>query len=145
MINEMDGKNMEKRPFLDKNSKPTEQMLQSKFGETYTYYENLMNISGSFSKDWNFSKSSGWMLKVHDKKKALFYLIPLENEFKISMAIRENERKAFLDYDEFKTIHDVINSAKKYREGYALRFNIKNNEDFKIPGLLIKRLITFRS
>jgi len=60
---------MEKRPFLDKNSKPTEQMLQSKFGETYTYYENLMNISDSFSKDWNFSKSSGWMLKVHDKKK----------------------------------------------------------------------------
>ncbi len=136
---------MEKRPFLDKNSKPTEQMLQSKFGETYTYYENLMNISDSFSKDWNFSKSSGWMLKVHDKKKALFYLIPLENEFKISMAIRENERKAFLDHDEFKTIHDVINSSKKYREGYALRFNIKNEADFKIPGLLIKRLTTFRS
>ena len=145
MINEMDGKNMEKRPFLDKNSKPTEQMLQSKFGETYTYYENLMSISDSFSKDWNFSKSSGWMLKVHDKKKALFYLIPLENEFKISMAIRENERKALLDNEEFITVHDVINSAKKYREGYALRFNIKNEADFKIPGLLIKRLTIFRS
>ena len=145
MINEMDGKNMEKRPFLDKNSKPTEQMLQSKFGETYTYYENLMKISGSFSQDWNFSKSSGWMLKVHDKKKALFYLIPLENEFKISMAIRENEKKAFLDHDEFKTIHDMINSAKKYREGYALQFNIKDKEDFEMVASLIERLIVLRS
>ena len=145
MINEMDGKNMEKRPFLDKNSKPTEQMLQSKFGETYTYYENLMKISGSFSQDWNFSKSSGWMLKVYDKKKALFYLIPLENEFKISMAIRENEKKAFLDHDEFKTIHDMINSAKKYREGYALQFNIKDKEDFEMVASLIERLIVLRS
>ena len=61
------------------------------------------------------------------------------------MAIRENERKALLDNEEFITVHDVINSAKKYREGYALRFNIKNEADFKIPGLLIKRLTIFRS
>jgi len=136
---------MEKRPFLDKNSEPTEQMLQSKFGETYTYYENLMDISGSFSKDWNFSKSSGWMLKVHDKKKALFYIIPLKNEFVISMAIRENERKIFSDDDGLKAIHGVIKSAKKYREGYALRFNVKNETDFEMPGLLIKKLIILRT
>ena len=136
---------MEKRPFLDRNSMPNEQMMQSTLGETCTYYENLMDITGSFSKDWNFSKSGGWMLKVHDKKKALFYLIPLKNEFIISMAIRENERKVFLGDDELKTIHGVIKSAKKYREGYALRFNIKNETDFEMPGLLIKKLIMLRS
>lgn len=136
---------MEKRPFLDKNSKPTEQMLQSKFGETYTYYENLMKISGSFSKDWNFSKSSGWMLKVHDKKKALFYLIPLKNEFKISMAIRENERKTFLEDIELKIVHDMLKSAKKYKEGYALQFNINDKEDFEMSASLIERLIVLRS
>lgn len=136
---------MEERPFLDKNSKPTEQTLQIAFGDVYTYYERLMSIPASFSKDWNFSKSSGWMLKVHDKKKALFYLIPLKNEFKISMAIRENERKSFLGDDELKTIHETIKSAKKYREGYALRFNIKDEVDSEMPGLLIKKLTTFRS
>ena len=135
---------MEKRPFLDKNSKPTEQMLQSIFGETYTYYEDLMDITDSFSNDWNFSKSSGWMLKGHDKKKALFYLIPLKNEFKISMAIRENERKTFLEDIELKIIHDMLKSAKKYREGYALQFNIKDNGDFETVTLLIKKLIVLR-
>jgi|GEM_PF-426035 len=145
MVDKNEGNNMEERSFLDKNSKPTEQMLQSTFGETYIYYENLTEITDSFLKDWNFSKSSGWMLKVHDKKKALFYIIPLNKEFVISMAIRENERKTFLDDIELKEIHDIIESAKKYREGYALRFNIKNNMDFKMPDLLIKKLIMLRS
>lgn len=136
---------MEERPFLDKNSKPTEQTLQPTLEDVYEYYGKLMGIADSFLKDWNFSKSSGWMLKVHDKKKALFYLIPLKNEFKISMAIRENERNAFLKDSELKTIHDMIKSAKKYREGYALRFNIKDEADFEMPGLLIKKLAMFRS
>lgn len=136
---------LEERPFLDKALKPTEQTLQPALGETYTYYEKLMDTSSTFSKDWNFSKSSGWMLKVHDKKKALFYLIPLKNEFKISMAIRENERKASLEDIELKAIHEMIKSSRKYREGYALQFNIINDNDYKILELLIKKLIVIRS
>jgi hypothetical protein len=135
---------MEERPFSDKEAEPTEGKLKETFENSYVYYEELMDITKSFSKDWNFSKSSGWMLKVYDKKKALFYLIPLKNEFKISMAIRENERKAFLDDDELKLIHAMIKSAKKYSEGYALRFNVINDADFEMPELLIKKLIDIR-
>jgi hypothetical protein len=135
---------MEKRLFLDKAAKPTEERLKQTLDDSYVHYNELMGIADSFLKDWNFSKSSGWMLKVHDKKKALFYLIPLKNEFKISMAVRENERKAFLEDNELEIIHNVIKSAKKYREGYALRFNVKNDEDFEILELLIIKLITFR-
>ncbi|MGZ7096623.1 MAG: DUF3788 family protein [Methanobacterium sp.] len=87
---------------------------------------------------------SGWMLKVHDKKKALFYLIPFNDKFKISMAIRENERKAFLEDNELEKIHKIIKSAKEYREGYALRFDVKNADDFGIIELLIKKLIARR-
>lgn len=85
------------------------------------------------------------MLKVYNKKKALFYLIPFKNRFEISMAIRENERKAFLEDDEFKTIHEKIKSAKKYREGYALRFKVINDEGCGILILFIKKLMAFRS
>lgn len=135
---------MEERPFLDKAVEPTKEKLKQALEYSYDYYEGLIEIAGSFLKDWNFSKSSGWMLKVHDKKKALFYLIPLKNEFKISMAIRENERKAFLEDHELETLHSIIKSAKKYREGYALQFNVKNDEDFKILELFIKKLIELR-
>jgi len=60
------------------------------------------------------------------------------------MAIRENERNTFLENNELELIHNLIKSAKMYREGYALRFEVKNNEDFKIIGLLIKKLIDIR-
>lgn len=135
---------MEERPFMDKTTKPTEEELKQTLEESYILYQNLMEITDSFLKDWNFSKSSGWMLKVHDKKKALFYLIPLKGGFKISMAIRENERNAFLEDSELEIIHDIIKSSKNYREGYALRFDIKGDQDFKIQELLIKKLIAFR-
>jgi hypothetical protein len=136
---------MEERVFLDPSSKPTEQTLKSALGYLYPYYKKLMDVAGSFSQDWNFSKGSGWMLKVYDKKKALFYLIPLKNEFKISMAIREKERKTFLEDSELEMILNMLKSAKKYREGFALRFKVENDADYKTLELFIKKLITFRS
>jgi hypothetical protein len=136
---------MEERFFLDKNYKPSEQTLQSALGDVYIHYNKLMEIVGSFSKDWNFSKRSGWMLKVYDKKKALFYLIPLKNEFIISLTIRENERNTFLEDNELEMIHNMIKSTKKYVEGFALRFKVKNDADYKTLELFIKKLITIRS
>jgi len=112
--------------------------------DSYVKYKELIKNADSFLRDWNFSKSSGWMLKVHNKNKALFYIIPLNNKLKISMAIRENERKLFLKDNDLKNIHKIIKSSKKYREGYALRFDIEN-DDFKQIDLLVKKLIVLRT
>jgi len=102
-----------------------------------------MDIPDSFFKDWNFSKRSGWMLKVHDKKKALFYIIPMRNEFRVSMAIRDNERIKYMNDFELKKIHYKLLEAKKYREGFFLRFNA-SDDDYETFQMLIKKLIHFR-
>lgn len=135
---------MEERPFSDKRAEPTQEELKQALRDSFVYYNRLMEITLPLSRDWNFSKSSGWMLKVHHKHKALFYLIPLQDGFKINMAIRENEKKSLLDDNELKSIHNQIKSAKKYREGSALRFNVKNKEDFNIQKLFINKIIAFR-
>ncbi len=135
---------MEERLFFNESTKPNEQTLKAAFGNVYTHFKELMDISNSFSKDWNFSKSSGWMLKVHDKKKALFYLIPMKKEFKISMAIRDKEKNNFIKDIELKMIHGKLLSAKRYREGFALRFNT-NDDDYETIEELIRKLITFRT
>ncbi|MGB9936510.1 MAG: DUF3788 family protein [Methanobacterium sp.] len=88
---------MEERPFVDKTNKPDNEKLKNSLKSSYGYYKELIDISDSFLKDWNFSKSSGCMLKVHDKNKALFYVIPLYDKLKITMAIRENELNALLE------------------------------------------------
>jgi hypothetical protein len=135
---------MEKRPFSDKSSKPTDITLKSTLKDLYPEYSSLMDTTSSFGKCWNFIKGSGWMMKVHKKNKALFYIIPLKNEFKISLTIRDEERSAFLEDDKLRMFQEIIQSAKKYREGYALVFQIIDSVSFGKFEIFIKKLIPYR-
>jgi Protein of unknown function (DUF3788) len=134
---------MVERVFFDESTKPSEKSLRAALGDFYNNFKDLMDISDSFSKDWNFSKRSGWMLKVHDKKKALFYVIPMKNEFIVSMAIRDNERIMYINDLELKKIHDKLLTAKKYKEGFLLRFKT-DDDDYETFELLIRKLIPCR-
>lgn len=135
---------MAERFFSDESTKPNENNLKTVLGDVYNEYTSIMELSDFFSKDWNFSKSSGWMLKVHDKKKALFYLIPLKQEFKISMAIRGPEWETLLEDAELEKIDQIIVSAKKYREGFVIRFS-SNDEEYETFIKLIRKLIILRT
>jgi len=135
---------MDKRPFFDKSIKPTKQTLQAVLGSTYTYYKKIINLVSAYSQDWTFSKSGGWMLKIYDRNKALFYLIPLNDGFKISLAIRENERATFLADGELGMMHDKISGSKKYIEGFSLQFEIANKNEFQPLELFIRKLIAIR-
>ena len=65
---------MVERVFLDESKMPSDESLKTSFGDSYYSYIDLMDIANSFSKDWNFSKNSGWILKVHNKKSHYFML-----------------------------------------------------------------------
>jgi hypothetical protein len=132
------------RPFSDPTSAPAEADLEAAFGEAWSFYRQLMAKVAAFGHAWNFSKSSGWMLKVFDRQKALFYLIPLQNGFKLSLAIREGERAALLQDAGLQNLHERLSAAKKYSEGYALQFEVKEYGDFGIVELLIPKLIKLR-
>lgn len=133
-----------KRPFTNKSNKPTGESLESVLFDVYLYYEELMEITRDFNHDWNFSKSSGWMLKIHKNNKALFYLIPLENGLRISMAIRENEREVFIEDPELETFHEMLESARKYREGYSLVFQLTDDDMYEKFKGFINKLIFLR-
>jgi len=135
---------MNERPFPDQSIKPTGQAIQAALGNTYSYYEKIIGLASAYSQEWTFTKSSGWMLKIYDRKKALLYLIPLNGGFKISLAIHENEREALLRDDELGIMHDQISASKKYSEGFALQWNVANENEFQPVELFIKKLIAIR-
>ncbi|MFS4493508.1 DUF3788 family protein [Maribacter sp. 2308TA10-17] len=136
---------MDNRPFSDKVLKPSKDSLKKVLGKGNDLYDELNNLTLRFKKDWNFSKSSGWMQKVHDGKKALYYFIPLNDSFLISLTLREHEKIDFLSDDDLYDLHDQIKTAKKYSEGYALRFLIDDIASFSKFITLIKKLIEKRS
>lgn len=135
---------MDDRPFADKSLKPTEELLRVALGEAFQYYREFDSLTVGYKKAWNFSKSSGWILKVHDGKKALYYFIPLNNSFKISLAIREQEKLTFLGDSDLHHLKEQLEDAKKYSEGFALQFLISDQESFSRCFPLIKKLTEVR-
>jgi hypothetical protein len=135
---------MNERPFLDASNKPADLNLPSVLGSMFVFYREVLGLADSYTQEWIYSKSGGWMLKVFDRKKALFYLIPLNECFKINMAIRQEEREAFMNDNELGDLHQKLTSAKKYSEGFAMQFDITNQKDHRMVELFIKKLIAIR-
>ena len=81
---------------------------------------------------------------MYDRRKALYYLIPLDRGFKISLTLRENERGKFMQDDGLAELRDDLASARKFSEGFALQFDIADEESFRLFELLIRKVIAER-
>jgi hypothetical protein len=138
------SKNKEVRPFNDQNNKPTDKDIRLLLQDNYRFYANLAAITKSNTHEWSFSKSGGWMEKVHDGKKALYYLIPLQGSFTISLAIREAEKDKMVDDKGFQNYLTILTEAKKYSEGYNLRFSVEDESTFAVCRNFITKLIELR-
>jgi len=135
---------MQARPFADPETQPTETALEAVLGPTFGCYSSLIGLTAAFADMWGYSRPSGWMLKVHDGKKALLYLIPTTGSFRISMAIREPERAAFLRDPDLASLHDKLASARKFSEGFALQFDVDDATDSAIVEPFVSKLIAAR-
>jgi hypothetical protein len=116
---------MKRRLFADADVAPTEYLLQKQGGSAMDYYKPLMAASGDYRKLWQYSRGNGWILKVDDMRKALYYLIAFEDGVEISLTVRDHERAAFLENRECQSLRPRLEAATKYSEGYALRFEIE--------------------
>jgi hypothetical protein len=132
------------RPFTDATAQPTAPRLESVLGGAFGRYESLLVLATGFANEWNYSNTGGWMLKVHDGKKALFYLIPLEGGFKISMAIRESEREALMADHDLEPMEDALVAARKFSEGFGVQFDVDGATDFAVVESFMCKLIAVR-
>jgi len=132
------------RPFADAAVRPSRRALESTVGRAFARYEAVLSLAAAFSQVWRFTKGGGWMLKVHDGKKAFLYLIPLAGGFRISMAIRESEREALLGDSDLAALHDRLASAKRYPEGFAIQFDVDDGIDFAPVESFVSKLVEAR-
>jgi hypothetical protein len=135
---------MQERPFSSKLPEPTPDGLKKVLGGVFFKYDQLIRLADKFSSEWHYSPSGGWINKIADSKKVLFYLVPLYEEFLISLTVRENEREKLLKDKGIDLHHDQLKQAKKYSEGYAMRFTVSDKESFSSAALFIRKLIALR-
>ncbi len=136
---------MNRRLFTDENVTPTEALLQKQLGPGMDYYIRILSKTGDYRKRWCYSRGNGWILKVEDKQRTLYYLIPLRDGIEISLTIRDDEMAYFLKYGKFGLQCQELVSAIKYSAGYALRFGIANSMEYASAAKFLSKLMTMRA
>jgi hypothetical protein len=136
---------MKKRLFTDSNVTPTEALLRKQLGTAMGYYTSILSKSGDYRKQWQFSRGNGWILKVDDLRKALFYLVPFEGGIEVSLTVRDGERASLLRNDEQENLFPQLESATKYSDGYALRFGIESPGECRSVTKFLTTLIQMRA
>jgi hypothetical protein len=136
---------MKKRLFTDSGVAPTETLLRRHLGEAMHFYAEVIAASANYPKQWQYNRGNGWILKVHDSRKALYYLIAFEEGIEISLTVRDSERTEFLRSKGLETVRPQLEAGTRYSEGYALRFEIENASDCKSVCAFLTELIKLRS
>jgi len=135
---------MKRRLFVDADVVPTEDLLRKQGGSALDYYKPVVATSGDYRKQWQYSRGIGWILKVDDMRKALYYLIAFEEGVEVSLTVRDQERAAFLENQECQSLHAQLVGATKYSEGYALRFEIESAAECKSVVRFLLELMKVR-
>ena len=135
---------MAERPFLGKDQKPDTAALEVAIGPAFVFYRDLTGLCDGFKQEWVHTNGSGWMLKVADGKKALCYVIPLEDSFRVSMAIRESEHSALLESADMADHRHLLASARKFAEGYSVVFDVATDSSHEQCSRFVRRIIEMR-
>jgi hypothetical protein len=135
---------MTERPFLGRDQKPGAAALELTLGPAFVFYRDFTGLCGGFKQEWAHSKGSGWMLKVSDGKKALCFVIPLDDSFRVSMAIREAEHSALLESADMADSRDLLASARKFAEGYSVVFAVATDPAYEHCRRFVCRIIELR-
>ncbi len=126
--------------FSDKTKSPTDEELMAALGETFVFWNELMNIiCHRFNPvvEWIFSSpKTGWGLRLRKDKRAILYMIPSQGYFIASFALGEKAVKAAHDSSVPKVILNMIDDAKKFAEGRAAKIEIRRAEDVLVVETL---------
>ena len=115
--------------FTDKGKEPDEKSLKMELGNAFQFYREILTLCSPYRMQWNLQKSSGWILKAYDSKKALFWLVTLSKKVRLSFALREKERESLLKKKMRDDWRKNLEEAKKYPEGYAFRVEIAQRDE----------------
>lgn len=124
---------MDLNAFSEKAKPPTDEALATALGETFIVWNELKNILClRFNPviEWGFSSpKTGWGLRLKKDKRAILYMIPCHGYFLVSFALGEKAVKAAHEIGLSRTILNVIDGAKEFAEGRAVKLEIRRAED----------------
>jgi ribosomal protein L14E/L6E/L27E len=85
------------------------------------------------TEEWVFSGAKhGWSLRLRRKKRAVLYLKPLEQNFRVSLALGPRAVDAARTRRLSADVLHLIDEAVEYPEGKAIRFEVRGLRDIRV-------------
>ena len=123
---------MEPNAFIGKKTKPTDADVSKALGPAKALWDQVIEDlkKDCPTKEWNsYSVKVGWSLKLKKKDRTILYLGPLAGGFRVAFVLGDKAVKAARESGLPKAMIKLIDEAKKYAEGTAVRFNVTSDED----------------
>lgn len=132
------------RAFTDPGHEPTLEDVEATIAELGPRFRGLLRKTNSLSTVWTFSKGSGWLLKIQDRRKALCYVIPHHGGFVVRGTVREHEREALSTADGLESLRAELASARTYSEGYLVQLDVQDEDGADLLDRFIDTLMSLR-
>jgi hypothetical protein len=124
---------MDQSLFTEKKIIPTDTDLVVPLGELYEVWQSLrqyVHLKYPAAVDeWNYpGEKYGWSFRIKDKKRAIVYLLPRENYFRVAFVFGHKATDTIMNSQVSNTIKAELEAARVYAEGRGISIEVKNDD-----------------
>lgn len=119
--------------FMDKTKEPDQKELEQALGETYPLWNEIRDFTvkkyPKAIEEWNCPGAKyGWSFRIKDKRRAIVYLLPRQNYFKVALVYGQKATDHAIGSNISNEIKEIIKSAPVYAEGRGFRIDVSRKE-----------------
>jgi hypothetical protein len=123
--------------FDEKSSPPQADQLHTVLGRAARHWEALVERLASayppLTETWKYGGQKwGWALRLQRKKRTVVWLTPCRGHFIAGFALGEKAVQAAHESGLPAAVLTLIDGAKKYAEGRAVRLEVRTQKDARI-------------
>jgi hypothetical protein len=119
--------------FAGKPKQPTESEVAAALGPSKALWDALvgdLSAEHKLAREWNSSsKKLGWSLRLKRGERNIVYLLPCHGYFRASFALGDKAVQAARTAGQPEQFVKLIDEAKRYAEGTAVRIDVQGPDD----------------
>lgn len=130
--------------FPDADATPNDRDLAKTLGTAFAPLEKVFawvaKTHPEATVNWQYSGQAGWYRMAVLKKRRLFYLVPKQGNFRLSLILGGKAIESLKSGKRSAQIATLLKTAKKYPEGTALDFDSASCDAALIADLITAKL-----
>jgi hypothetical protein len=125
--------------FIGKAAAPSDAELAAALGSADGLWKTLRDAVALPGEWHSYSKKAGWSMRLRKGERNVVYLVPGQGGFDVSLALGDRAVAAARK----RGLAKMVDGAKRYAEGTAVRFAITGPKDIATAKKLVEIKLEF--